>query len=311
MANGVSPPEMLLVDMRADRRDEVREKYGVAGAEDLESGLNWNPDAVLICVPGGLHQAVLSAAIRAGKHAFCEVPLCTSLAGVEELIGLAAEKKLLIAPGTQPPLHPVWRKVKQWVNDPSFGKPLIYHQLFGAYLPDWHPYEDYRKFYASDQQMGGGNLDVIAQELSAFYWLLPGRVKELFCRGKLLSSLEIKGFDCQQILAWTDSGMSLTLQFDLVQRRPTNLARIISERGTVEYTSERARLFLAGFDDWETFQPPTDYRYEQCYIDEIELFIEAIEGRAAWHNPVSTAVDVVRFLTAMAASQMHNTPVKV
>ncbi|MCC7087410.1 MAG: Gfo/Idh/MocA family oxidoreductase [Pirellulales bacterium] len=310
LANGVSTEDLYLIDTRDDRRNEVREKYGVNGAEQLDAGMRWGPDAVVISVPGALHKTVLTAAIDAGKHAFCEVPLCTSLDGIDELIRLAARKNLQICPGVQSPLHPIWNKVKAWISDPAFGKPLIFHQMFGQYLPDWHPYEDYRRFYASDQAMGGGNLDVIAQELSALYWLMSGRARELFCRSKLLSSLEVKGFDCQQILAWTDDGMAMTLQFDLIQRKGTKVARVISEQGTVEYTTQYAKRYLAGFSDWEIFETPKDYQYEQCYIDEIKLFIDAIHGRSAWHNPVHTAVDVVRFLAAIAESHVKNATVK-
>ena len=311
VANGVPQSAIRLVEPRKDRCQEVSEKYGVEGLADLETGLAWGPDAFVISVPGAFHMPLLLTAARAGKHAFCEVPLSTSQDGLEELIGLARERKLVIAPGVQSPLHPVWRKVKEWLSEASFGKPLIYHQLLGSYLPDWHPYEDYRRYYASDQTMGGCNVDLIAQELAAFYWLLPGRVQELFCRGRLLSSLEIHGYDFQQILAWTDTGMALTLQFDVFQRSPINIVRIISEQGTVEYTPQYAKRFLAGFDDWEVFQPPSDYQYEQCYVDEIKLFIEAINGRQSWHNPLSTATEVVRFLTALSDSQSTNAIVKV
>lgn len=48
-------------------------------------------DVVVICSPTDLHAAQTEAALRAGKHVFCEIPLATSLADTDRLIALAEE----------------------------------------------------------------------------------------------------------------------------------------------------------------------------------------------------------------------------
>jgi len=63
-----------------------------------------------------------------------------------------------------------------------------------------------------------------------------------------------------------------------------------------------ARRYLAATKRWETVTPPPGFNYEQCYIDEIALFLECMRGRGQWHNPLPTAIHVVRFLTAMLTS---------
>ena len=75
--------------------------------------------------------ACLTAA-RAGKHFFCEVPLSMSLDGTEELIDLVERQGLVAAPGSQPPFHPLVRQVKAWLEDPAFGKLLLFNQGDGA-----------------------------------------------------------------------------------------------------------------------------------------------------------------------------------
>ncbi len=58
LANGIKPDAIRIVDVREDRRAEAKEKYGVEGAVGLEDALKWNPDAVIVSVPGAPHGAL-------------------------------------------------------------------------------------------------------------------------------------------------------------------------------------------------------------------------------------------------------------
>ena len=176
LANQVGLDCIRMVDVRSDRREETKSKLGVEGFSALDAGLNWNPDAVIVSVPGSLHIEVCLAAARVGKPIFCEVPLSIDLTGVGEFLDLVTANEVLVAPGCQPPFHPLYQQLKEWIREPDFGKPLACLEVFGQYLPDWHPYEDYRKFYASSQRMGGCNLDVIAQQATVLHWLLEDRI---------------------------------------------------------------------------------------------------------------------------------------
>jgi len=309
--NGVKADAIRVVDVREDRRAEAKEKYGVDGFSTLDEALKWNPDAVLVCVPGSLHMEPCLAAAEAKKHVFCEVPLSVDLKGTEQLAALAGSNKLVIAPGCQTPFHPLFKLMKSWLDDPAFGKPLAFLADFGQYLPDWHPYEDYRKFYAANQAMGGGNLDVIAQEFSTLYWLLGDRVNSVFCRGSHLSTLEIQASDCWQILATTGRNTAITAHFDMIQRAGRFVMKFISEGGTIELdlVGGNIRRFLATTKQWETRTTPQGYVHEQCYIDEIGLFMKCIKGEGQWHNPLPVAIDIVKFLQGMLRSMKENVAV--
>lgn len=313
LANNIKPDQIRMVDVRADRQAEVKEKHNVDSMSNLSAGLEWNPDAVVISVPGAAHMEVALAATRRKKHVFCEVPLSTSLEGADELTKLVEQHKLTFAPGCQPPMHPLFKQVKQWVQEPSFGKMLCMLAEFGQYLPDWHPYEDYRKFYAADQKMGGGNLDVIAQELAMFYWLLDDRATELFASGHKVSNLEINANDVWDISAGLRKGGRLQMHCDLLQRAGRNVLRFVGETGTVELNMGESlvKRFLVSSKQWETRSLPVGYVYEQCYIDEIATFLAAIDGKAQWYNPLPAAVDVVKFLLAMQKSAQSKSVVTI
>src|SRR5688572_21764312 len=85
LANGVKPEDIRMVDVRADRQAEVKEKHNVDSVNDVNAGLDWNPTGVIVSVPGAAHMEVCLAAVNRGKHVFCEVPLSVNLDGTEEL----------------------------------------------------------------------------------------------------------------------------------------------------------------------------------------------------------------------------------
>lgn len=60
-------------------------------------------DAVLISTPAYAHPQFLEAAVAAGKHVYCEKPLATDVAGVNQALkaGIAAQNRVSVAVGFQ------------------------------------------------------------------------------------------------------------------------------------------------------------------------------------------------------------------
>lgn len=314
LANEVPAQDIRSVDTREDRRQEIGEQYGVETLGDFDAALAWGPDAVIISVPGSLHMQFCLAAARARKHVFCEVPLSTSLDGTDELMRLAEQHRLVVAPGCQRPFHPLVGQCKRWIEDPAFGRTMMYQHTAGSWLPDWHPHEDYRKFYASDRSKGGGNLDVIAQELTLAYWLLDDRIDSVFCCGSHLSSLDLNCDDCLQMIGSMRGGIAATMQYDLMNRAGINELRFLSEKGVIELNTKNGGevcRYLAASKQWEVVKPPADFEGEHCYIDEIKSFLDCVRNGGQWFNALSTAVDVVKFLLAMQQSIVDQSKVNV
>jgi len=299
-ANGIDAARIGLVDSRQDRRDEVQQLHGVKAFTDLDVGLDWGPDAVIVSVPGVHHVPVMRRAVDAGKHVFCEVPLSTTREHLNDLQRQAGDGSLVIAPGCQLMFHPLWRQMRNWVRDPAFGRILSVREEFGEYLPGWHPYEDYRKFYASDIRMGGCNLDVVAQNLTGQFWMFDrADVTWSQVNGAHLSTLEIRGVDYWQIYGRYDNGPVVNLQYDLFQRAPGYSIKVVSEQATASLDGGVARCYFADDQKWRESKVPEGFQYEQCYIDEIACFLACIRGEQAWPNPLERAIAVVGLIEDM------------
>src|ERR1035441_8718391 len=130
--------------MGADRERNVEEVYSIRSFDALDQPLAQKPDAAFICNPSSLHVAVTRACLQAGCDVFIEKPLSGSLDGTVELAALAATGGRIAMVGYQLRFHPCVIRLHQIVAGGALGSLLGVRATIGEYLPNWHPYEDYR-----------------------------------------------------------------------------------------------------------------------------------------------------------------------
>ena len=95
---------------------------------------NQDIDVVHVCSPNFLHYQMAKDALLAGKHVVCEKPLTLTRAEGEDLLALAAEKKLVNAVHFNIRYYPLVRHMHTMVAKNDIGS--IY-AVSGSYLQDW------------------------------------------------------------------------------------------------------------------------------------------------------------------------------
>jgi predicted dehydrogenase len=81
-------------------------------------------EAVAIATPVPTHYELARAALEAGKHVFVEKPPAMRATEMEELVGLAAERGLVLMPGHLLLYHPGVHKLKELVDSGDLGDVL-------------------------------------------------------------------------------------------------------------------------------------------------------------------------------------------
>ena len=107
-----------------------------------------------------------------------------------------AEAKFLV--GFQFRYHPTLNKARELIQQGALGKVLTVHAHWGEYLPNWHPWEDYRQSYASRADLGGGVIVTLTHPLDYLRYLL-GDVESLWSFNGHLSPLEVDVEDVAEI----------------------------------------------------------------------------------------------------------------
>jgi predicted dehydrogenase len=116
-----------LCDASEARREEFAERYPEARVTgDFDELLAADDvDAVVIATPVPTHFPLARTALEAGKHVFVEKPPAMRVAEMEELIGLAESRGLVLMPGHLLLYHPAVQKLKELVDAGELGEVLV------------------------------------------------------------------------------------------------------------------------------------------------------------------------------------------
>ncbi len=161
-------------DPQSSAADNMTAKYGLkkyGSARELAAA---DVDAVLVCSPSDCHAEGVLAVLAAGKHLFCEKPLCRTLAEAEQIMAAARNARGSITIGFVRRHVPALRKFKQFLDAGLIGRPRLAHidLMLGAYRRqpgDW---------FADFARCGGAILDMLAHGIDLENWFFgePERV---------------------------------------------------------------------------------------------------------------------------------------
>jgi predicted dehydrogenase len=241
-----------------------------------------DPDVFVISTPPDKHCDYFLYAAKKKKHFFVEA--ATSVDGYAELFPLL-DNTFVAAPSCTFKYFPGVVKIKSLLKDGAIGKPLSFVHYLGQYLPDWHPYEDYRQVYFAKKGTGGAR-EMFPYELIWLADIFSDNVKSISgVRGKK-SDLEITADDMYAATAQFDNGIVGTMMIDLLNRKASRTLKIIGTEGTLDWDwlGKKITVFdvRTGEDktlDLDSGKKVEEYNTgEEAYEAEIKDFLEAIEG---------------------------------
>ncbi|HVN56297.1 MAG TPA: Gfo/Idh/MocA family oxidoreductase [Anaerolineaceae bacterium] len=267
---------------------------GIPVETDLDAALRRHPDAVIVANPTALHLPTALSAARAGCHLLIEKPVSNALEGIDELQASLEKNHVQALAGFQFRFHPGLRQAESWLRDGAIGRPLSARAHWGEYLPNWHPWEDYRRSYSARGDLGGGVVLTLSHPLDYLRWLL-GEVDGVMAMTGRLGDLELTVEDTAEIGLHFASGCLGSLHLDYNQQPPTHRLEIIGTQGTLRWDNAdgAARLYRASAQVWEICPPPEGFERNTLFLDELRHFREVIRGAA---QSVCTLADGERAL---------------
>lgn len=188
----------------------------------------------LICTPTSQHKEELEALIKAGvDNIYLEKPIGHSIDGFEELAQKRGENQKIIV-GYDLRFDPGLNFVRELITSGRFGRILSANAFVGQYLPDWRPYEDYRKGSSALKAKGGGVLLDLVHEFDYLYWLL-GRATSVGAFYQQNPELDIETEDLADVLIKFESGATATVHLDYHQRILERFCLITGTQGTIRW----------------------------------------------------------------------------
>jgi len=269
--------KIIACDVNREKLNQIGERFNISRRyTDYRNALEDRVDAVFICTLPSSHLSIAFDALKKGYHIFIEKPLSHNLERVNDFVREVRRKKIKVMIGYMMRFHPGVLKMKELINRGAIGKIYSVSMYGGQYLPDWHPYSDYRKEYSAQRKLGGGIILDGTHELDYAIWLF-GEPQEVFCIYEKVSNLEIDTEDIFFILVRTKKGIIIEAHGDYLQRSYERRCQILGEKGTIiwDYNQRVTKLYTAEEKKWEVF--PINMSWNYVYEREIKHFLNCIE----------------------------------
>lgn len=290
------------------RLSMIGQKYGIQTYPNLKHALNYDFDAALVCTPTSTHIPIAFKVLKHGTHLFIEKPISHTLKGVDELIEQARKRRLVFYAGYHLRFHAGLRLVKKMLTRGEIGKVLSARAEFGQYLPDWRPWQDYRRIYYGRRRMGGGIILEASHELDYLRWLL-GEVEEVSCFAGKLSHLEVDTEDNAEITLKFRSRAIAGVHLDFTRRDFSRNCEIRGEEGSIiwSYPDRFVKIYSARSKRWRAFNVGGERN--EMYVREMKHFLKCVQRK---EKPLVDGIDGKKALEiALAAKKSAKTGKKV
>jgi predicted dehydrogenase len=302
---------VLLRTRKATLPDDELAGYPVE--TDIHGALQKHkPDAVVVANPTSLHLDVAIPAAEAGCHILLEKPVSHSLDGLDVLQKAAKKNGSKILVGFQFRYHPTLNKARELIQSGALGQVLAVHAHWGEYLPNWHPWEDYRQSYAARADLGGGVIGALTHPLDYLRYLL-GEIDALWSFNGHISPLELDVEDAAEIGLKFGNGAIGSVHVNYVQRPPVHRLEIVGTNGTLRWDNADGILHFyqmpAPFGSYadappapvmEAFPLPEGFDRNDLFLAQTRHFLNIARGL---EEPVCTLEDGIRIQKLVQAAR--------
>ncbi|WP_170179595.1 Gfo/Idh/MocA family protein [Solirubrobacter pauli] len=280
--NVIERPDMEfagLCEMDAERAAAFSAKVpGAPVYSDLaEVVANPEIDAVLVATPPRTHHAVVSQALRGGKHVLVEKPLAKTAAEARDLIEIAEANGRVLMPGHTFLYSPPVNKVKQLVDAGALGE--IYFVTssrlnLGKYQPD------------------GVVCDLAPHDLSILLYLLEEPIVSVSASARSVFQDGVP--EAAFLTATFASGAMANIQLSWLSPRKVREMVVVGSQQMVQYddtaNDEAVRVYDRGMD----FKTPTNFGEHQLSYRSGDIIIPRIGAAEPLSLELEDFVNAVR-----------------
>jgi len=272
---------------------DAAQKFGFRYCATGEERILNDPEVntVVIATRHHLHAPQVLAAVAAGKHIFCEKPLCLSEIDLAEIVrvysGRIAGGNPILMVGFNRRFAPMAVKMREFLNE--LHEPLALHYRVNAGFIT-------RDHWVNDPEQGGGRiLGEVCHFIDFLTFLSGARPTEVQTRS--LTSLEPYSGDNVIISLRFANGSVGTISYLANGDRSYSKERVeVFGGGAAAVLEDFRRLELVRHGRKRTFRSP--FRQDKGHRAELEAFAAAVSGRGKlpipWDEIVSTTLASLR-----------------
>ncbi len=261
----------------------------------FEEAMRYRPKIAVIATPSSLHVDLALQAAEAGCDLYIEKPLGPEANGIDRLLAVVHEKKLVAMVGCQFRFHPIFLEIQSIIRQGQLGRIVGATAEYGDYLPMWHPWEDHRQGYGARHELGGGAILTLIHPLDYSYALFGEwrRIEAMIARAPSLETPA--GEDWSDILIEFSNGVLAKVHVDYLQNPAVHRLSVVGEKGRVacDLNAGELSLQLSGAEA-KVYKVPEGFERNVMFLDAMRHFLHCIGERAETRIPLADGAAVLR-----------------
>ncbi len=275
--------KIIGIDLNEDRRKQTEEEFGLETSADLTAVLTMqNIDCAFISTAPLSHSKIINTCLTHNVNVFTELNLVKD--GYDENINLAKENNLRLFLSSTFLYRAEIKEINTLVNKQEKNLNYTYH--VGQYLPDWHPWENFKNFFVGDKRTNGCR-EIFAIELP---WLTQtfGEVSNLKVVKNKISSLDLDYNDSYLVIIEHRTGHKGILSVDVVSRKGVRNLEIVGEDLYLTWDGSANGLkvlnlgnntleYIELYDEVVQLSEYNKFVIENAYFEEVKTFFENLE----------------------------------
>ncbi len=257
----------------------------------------------MIATPAQLHIPMAKQCAEAGLNMLIEKPLSISDDGVDDLIKLVEQKKLIAAVAYTYRSHPIVREMRDAIASGRFGKPVEIISTWGQHFPKYRP--AYRSTYYTSRASGGGAIqDVMTHAINAGEFFV-GPIERLMADAAHMVLEGVTVEDTVHVIARHRGGIMGCYSLNQHQTPNENNITVVCERGTARFELVNAR-WLSMVEQGGEWKVENQFSLERddIFVHQAGLLLDLLEGKCAPPCSLAEARQTLRVnLAVIAASE--------
>lgn len=222
-----------------------------------------NIDFILSTLPTYLHKEVAVYALERGIHVFSEKPMALNLDDCKAMITAAKQNQKQLMIGQCLRFDPTYMKLKEFVDNNTFGKP--YRAEFTRYsqLPTW----TWNNWILEPEQSGGCILDMHIHDVDLINWIfgMPNHIYSSMTNKKANRESVFTQYFYDELLILSNADWSMTQSFPFEARCLVNF-----EEATVVISDGK----LSVYKDDEAYDQ--EFPDGRSFVNEMSAFLRLI-----------------------------------
>ena len=302
--NNLGYKDIDVVDISGSNLDYIKKNYKIKEIfTDLNDALNSKDhDAAFILTPPIYHIPIALELAKKAIDLFIEKPLAHNLENVDELMKIKENNNLIIMVGYNQRFDFGLRKLKSGIEEESLGKIYYIRAEVGQYLPDWRPWQDYRKSYTAIKRLGGGIILDGSHEIDYVMWLAESKVKKLKAICDKVSNLEIDVEDMAEAILRFENGIVASIHLNMVERGYNRYCKVVGEKGSIKWIFKDNTLEFYDCDSKELIIKRYEIDPNHSYLEELKHFFSCVENRTEPVSNIYTAKETLEVVMEMKES---------